>query len=371
MRIAHIEAGKHLYGGAAQVRYLVEGLAARGAENFLLCPKGSEVGAAAPAAGVVELPMRGELDVTLLPRLARELKRLRADVVHVHSRRGADLYGGFAAALAGVPAVLTRRVDAREPAALARLKYRPYRAVVALSRAIERQLLEAGLPAERTALIPSAVDLERYRPDPAARERLRTAFALPADAPVVGVVAQLIERKRHSWFLASLPALVREQPALKGLCFGRGPLERTLAKRIAELGLENRVVLAGFRADLPQLLPGLDVLVHPAEREGLGLALLEAASAGVPAVACAVGGVPDAVIDGETGLLVPRDDATALRRAVAALLADSAERRRLAEAARRHAERRFDLGRLVTAHLSLYARVLNAPAAASEPAVLP
>ena len=371
MRIAHIEAGRYLYGGAAQVGYLVAGLTARGVDNQLLCPQGSEVGAAARAAHVVELPMRGELDVTLLPRLARELKRLRPDLVHVHSRRGADLYGGFAAALAGVPAVLTRRVDAGEPAVLARLKYRPYRAVVALSRAIERQLLDAGVPAERTALIPSAVDTERYRPDPGARERLRKAFALPGDALVVGVVAQLIERKRHSWFLSSLPALVREQPALRVLFFGRGPLERAVAKAIAELGLEDRVVLAGFRTDLPQLLPGLDLLVHPAQREGLGLALLEAASAGVPAVACSAGGVPDAVVDGETGVLVPRDDAAALRRAVAALLADSAERQRLAEAARRHAERRFDVDRLVAAHLSLYARVLGAPACAIEPATLP
>jgi hypothetical protein len=70
--------------------------------------------------------MRGELDVILLPRLVRVLQRLQPDLVHVHSRRGADLYGGAAAALAGIPAVITRRVDAAEPALLARLKYRPY-----------------------------------------------------------------------------------------------------------------------------------------------------------------------------------------------------------------------------------------------------
>jgi glycosyltransferase involved in cell wall biosynthesis len=370
MRIAHIEAGRHFYGGAAQVRYLTEGLAGRGVENLLFCPPGSELGAAAPAARVVELPMRGELDVALLPRLARALKRWRPELVHVHSRRGADLYGGLAAALAGIPAVLTRRVDAVEPAVLARLKYRPYRAVIALSHAILRQLHAAGVAPERSLLIPSAVDTQRYRPDAAARGQLLAAFHLHADALVVGVVAQLIERKRHSWLFAVLPDLVREFPQLTVVCFGRGPLEQRLRGELARRGLTERVQLAGFRGDLPELLPGLDLLVHPAEREGLGLALLEAASAAVAVVACDVGGVPDVVADGETGLLVPRDDAAALRNAIASLLGAPEERRRLGAAARRHVERRFDTARLVAEHLDLYTRLLGERAAAPAPPVL-
>jgi glycosyltransferase involved in cell wall biosynthesis len=370
MRVAHIEAGRHLYGGAAQVRYLLEGLTGRGVENLLLCPPGSELGAAAPAALVRTLPMRGELDAALLPRLLGELKRLKPDLVHVHSRRGADLYGGLAAALARIPAIVTRRVDAPEPPVFARLKYRPYRVVVALSRAIERQLADAGVARERIVLIPSGVDTQQYRPDPAARERLRAVFALPADALVVGVVAQLIERKRHSWLLALLPSLAREWPALRVLCFGRGPLESRLRAELEQRGLVDRVVLAGFRADLPALVPGLDLLAHPAAREGLGLALLEAGSAGVPVVACAVGGVADVVVDGETGTLVPRDDAAAMDRALRALLAAPGERRRLGAAARRHIERRFDAASLVAAHQSLYERVLGERAAAPTPVEL-
>ena len=362
MRIAHVEAGRHLYGGAAQVRYLLEGLTGRGVENLLLCPPGSELGATARPASVRALPMRGELDVTLLPRLAAQLKRLKPDLVHVHSRRGADLYGGFAAALAGIPAVLTRRVDAPEPRH-ARLKYRPYGAVVALSRAIEQQLVAAGVARDRITRIPSGVDTQRYRPDTAARERLRNLFGLRADALVVGVVAQLIERKRHSWLFALLPELVRERPELAVLCFGRGPLESRLRAELDEHGLAKHVLLAGFRRDLPALLPGLDVLVHPAGREGLGLTLLEAASAGVPVVACAVGGVPDIVVDGETGVLVARDDAAAMARALRALLAAPDERRSIGAAARRHVERRYDVGRLVAAHHSLYTRMLGERAA--------
>jgi len=369
MRIAHLEAGRHLYGGAAQVRYLLDGLTARGVDNVLLCPPDSELAAAAPAAAVHALPMRGELDVVLLPRLVRALRRLAPDLVHVHSRRGADLYGGLAAWLAGIPAVLTRRVDSPEPAWLGRWKYRPYVAIVALSRAIEVQLVAAGVDAARVVRIPSAVDTARYRPDAAARGRLLAAFALPSDALVVGVVAQLIERKGHAALLALLPELVRERPTLRVLCFGRGPLEGALRAEIGARGLEHHVVLAGFRADLPELLPGLDVLAHPATREGLGLALLEAASAGVPVVAYDAGGVPDAVVDGATGLLVPVGDAVALRAALAHLLAARAERARLGVAARAHAERHFDVARLAAAHLSLYERVLAERATRALPTV--
>jgi glycosyltransferase involved in cell wall biosynthesis len=370
MRIAHIEAGRHLYGGAAQVRYLTEGLTRHGVDSTVLCARGSELAAACSAAQVVELPMRGDLDVALLPRLVRELKRLQPDLVHVHSRRGADLYGGTAAALAGIPAVVTRRVDAVEPAMLLRLKYRPYRAVIALSGAIERQLDAAGIASARIVRIPSAVDTQRYRPDAAARGRLLAEFGCGEEALVVGVVAQLIERKRHTWLFDLLPPLVQQWPQLRVLCLGRGPLERSLRRRIAELGLQQHVVLAGFRVDVPELLPGLDLLAHPAEREGLGLALVEAASAGVPVVACATSGITDVVVDGETGVLVPRNDATAFRAALSALLAARDERLRMGAAARRRAERRFDTATLVAAHLSLYGRILGAPVAVTERTVL-
>jgi glycosyltransferase involved in cell wall biosynthesis len=359
MRILHIEAGRHLYGGAAQVRYLIDGLAAAGVDNVLVCPPGSALAAEPPAARVAPVAMHGELDLGLLPRLVRLVRAEHPDLVHVHSRRGADLFGGLAAAIAGVPAVLTRRVDAGEPRWLARLKYRPYAAVVVLSRAIEAQLTAAGVDDARLVRIPSAVDTGRYRPEPAARERVLSAFGLPDNALVVAVVAQLIERKGHARLLAVLPELARAEPRMRVLCFGRGPLEQRLAREIDARGLAEIVTLAGFRTDLPRLMPGFDLVVHPAEREGLGLALLEAAAAGVPVVACAAGGVPEVVENGVTGALVPVGDAAALRAAVGRLLAAPDERARLGAAARVRAERRFGVPGMVAAHVSLYERVLG------------
>ena len=365
MRIAHIEAGRHLYGGAAQVRYLLGGLADSGAESFLLCPPGGELGAAVPAATrVVELPMRGELDVALLPRLVRALKALRPDLVHVHSRRGADLYGGMAALLAGVPCVITRRVDTVEPVLLARLKYRPYRRVIALSRAIDRQLRDVGVPAERLTLIPSGVDTQRYRPDSSARARLRAAFGLPADALVVGVMAQLIERKRHSWLFAQLPQLVARAAA---------GLRRVLRPWAARAAVARRACRAGFGGPC----------------RARGLSRRRAAVAARSRRARASGGARGAGAGAGRG----RQRRSGRRRVRGRRCARCRRRRRdwrarrprrhcgflycarglarfacraatLGAAARRHAERRFDTARLVNEHLSLYTRLLGERAGA-------
>ena len=363
MRILHIEAGRHLYGGAAQVRTLIDGLRAARVDSVLVCPVESALAAQPPAARVAAVAMHGDLDVGLLPRLVRVIRAEQPDLVHVHSRRGADLYGGLAAAMAGVPAVLTRRVDAAEPKWLARLKYRPYAAIVGLSRAIEAQLTAAGVDDTRLIRIPSAVDTGLYRPDLRARERVLAAFGLRSDALVVAAVAQLIERKGHHHLLAVLPELVRAEPRLRVLCFGRGPLDRNLAREIEARGLADIVTLAGFRNDLPRLMPGFDLVVHTAEREGLGLAVLEAAAAGVPVVACAAGGVPDVVEHGVTGLLVPVGDVPALRDAIGPLLTSPAERARLGAAARTRAERRFGVAGMAAAYVSLYERVLGERAA--------
>ncbi len=139
---------------------------------------------------------------------------------------------------------------------------------------------------------------------------------------------------------------------------GRSSLD--FAKMIGALGLADRVRLAGFRDDLPQLIPGLDVLAHPAEREGLGVALLEAASCAVPVVACAAGGMPDVVEHERTGLLVAPTNGAALGAALDRLIGSAAERARLGAAARERVACTFSVAALATAHRELYCAVLGA-----------
>ena len=358
MRIMHLESGRHLYGGAVQVRYLLEGLEAEGVENVLVCARGSEVAAA--GGEVVELPMGGDLDVLLAGRLSRVIQAHAPSVVHVHSRRGADTVGGWCARWAGVPAVLTRRVDHREPALWARLKYRPYRVVAAVSSAVEKVLVNhVGLNPARVIRVASAVDSRRYR-SADARERVAAAFGAPPGSILVGVVAQLIPRKGHALLLACLPEVIARYPNVHVLCFGRGPLEKTLRREIDDRGLGGRVQLAGFRNDLAELVPGLHLLVHPARREGLGVAVLEAMSAGVAVVASDAGGLTDIIEHQRHGLLFESGNRRALRDCLVRMLGDSELRRRCARAGRQRVESHFSVPRMTRRYLEIYRRILRA-----------
>lgn len=358
MRILHVEAGRHYYGGARQVVHILEGLAARGVESSLACPRGSAIAvAAAPFARVVELPMGGDADVVLAWRLARLIRNARPDLVHLHSRRGADTWGALAAKLAGTPCVLSRRVDNPEAPWVVAAKYRLVDHVITISEGIRQVLLEEGLAPGRVTCVRSAVAAGPYlaEVDPAS---FRREFQLPPEALVAGIVAQLIPRKGHRYLLAALPALLAQFPALHVLLFGQGPLEGELRAICATPPLAGRVHLAGFRHDLPDWLGGLDLLVHPADMEGLGVSLLQAGAAAVPIIASRAGGLPEAVEDGVTGLLVPPGDIPALGAAMAHLLADPALRRRMGEAGRARILREFSVEAMVDGNLAVYREVL-------------
>ncbi|MBT2969055.1 MAG: glycosyltransferase [Candidatus Thiodiazotropha sp. (ex Ctena orbiculata)] len=360
MRVLHVEAGKHLYGGAKQVLYLLSGLQQQGIDSLLVCPPGSAVAAAAREIGVAveELSMGGDLDIGLIFRLWRTIKRYRPDLVHVHSRRGADLMGGVAAHLCGVKSVLSRRVDNPEQRMMVRWKYPLFDRVIAISQGIADVLREEGVAAERLVCVRSAVDVERYQLQ-CDKAWFREQFGLAEDALVMGAVAQLIPRKGHRYLLEAMPRLARAFPRLHLLIFGKGALREKLEQQIEALQLQPFVTLAGFRDDLPQLLPCLDLLVHPALMEGLGVSLLQAASAGLPIVAVDAGGMPEAVEDGVNGLLVPGGSVEALADALYRLLEDEALRRRMGESGREKMRRGFSVERMVLGNLAVYRDLLD------------
>lgn len=359
MKILHVEGGRNLYGGAFQVLHLLRGLAARGHQNLLACPRGCALGeAAAPVAEVHGLPMHGDADLLMAGRLWRLMRATRPDLVHLHSRIGADVMGGLAARLAGLPVIHTRRVDNPEPPWLVALKYRLHDRVVAISEGIGRVLLTEGLPADKLRVVRSAVDWQGYA-GACDRAAVAARLQLPVEALLVGVVAQLIPRKGHAILLAALPPLAARHPELRVVFFGQGPLAGALREQIRHAGLDGQVSLAGFRDDLAEILPCLDLLVHPALMEGLGVSLLQAASAGVPIVASRAGGIPEAVRDGENGLLVPPGDVAALRESIGLLLADPARRHALGAGGRALMARDFSIDAMVEGNLAVYGELLD------------
>ncbi|QID16662.1 glycosyltransferase family 4 protein [Nitrogeniibacter mangrovi] len=358
MKVLHVESGRHLYGGGKQVLYLMEGLARRGVDNLLACPDGAHIAEPARAFGtVIELPMKGDVDIGLAGRLKRVIRQHRPDLVHIHSRRGADVWGGVAARLAGVPALISRRVDNPESRWAVTLKYGLYAHVITISEGIRQVLLAEGLAPERVSCVRSALD-----PAPYLREYDKAAFRatldLPADTPVAGMVAQLIPRKGHRHLLAALPRVLERHPRLQVLVFGRGPLEAELRQAIADANLGDHVRLMGFVDDLPAQLGCLDLLVHPADMEGLGVSLLQASAAQVPIIACRAGGMPEAVRDGINGLLIDVGDVAALGTAMIRLLDDADLRRHMGAAGRALVLDEFSVDVMCEGNLAIYDKVL-------------
>jgi glycosyltransferase involved in cell wall biosynthesis len=360
VKVLHVETGRHLYGGPQQVIYLAQGLVERGHDCTLVCPPGSGIDAAARMAGLAvrNLFCAGDLDLPFAYRLTQYLKDARPDIVHCHSRRGADVLGGLAASFADVPAVVSRRVDNTEVSMLAALRYRPFRKIVAISAAVARALRAQGVEADRIEIIRSAVDTPVLGPPPDCA-RLRSEFGIPGTAIVLAAAGQLIARKGHRFLLEAASALAASHPDLRLLIFGDGPLDAELRAQATALGLDEVVSFPGFRDDLDAFMGCFDIFVHPALAEGLGVVTLKAAAAGVPVVAFDAGGLGEAVVDGETGLLVEAGNAGALRDALETLLADRGLASRLGAAGRERMQTEFTIATMVDKHVRLYESVID------------
>lgn len=359
MRVLHVEAGRHVYGGGRQVLLLASGLQARGIDTHLVCPRGSAIATEAGGLGlaVTEIPWGGDLDLAVWARLVGLIRHVAPDLVHVHSRRGADVWAGLAARTCQRRAVLSRRVDNPLRPGHRWLMGRAYARVITISAGIREVLTSAGVPPARVRCVPSAVELAA-QPQPCRRAQAFAALGLRAEDRPVGMVAQLIRRKGHDVLLQALPQVIAREPRLRVLLFGRGKRHHDIAARVAKLGLTGHVRLLGYREDLPQLLPCLEFLVHPAWMEGLGVSLLQAGGEEIPAIATRVGGIPEVIVDGVTGALVAPGDADALAARMIAWLADPALVRAYGRELRAHIRSRFSLDAMVEGNLAVYREVL-------------
>ncbi len=359
MKILHVETGRHFLGGPQQVIYLIDALNERGVEGILVCPPGSGIDTVARQHGirVQNLFCAGDLDLPFAYRLTQFIKSEKPDIVHCHSRRGADVLGGLAASFADVPAVVSRRVDHTELSLVAGLRYRPFSKVIAISEAIATVLRERGIEAAKLEVIRSAVDADALA-KPADCAARRREFDLPADAFAIAAAGQLIPRKGHRYLLEAISALRQSHPQVRLVVFGEGYLHNQLLAQAAALGLEDVVRFAGYRDDLDSFIGCFDLFVHPASAEGLGIAVLKASAAGLPVVACRAGGVPEAIVDGGTGLLVAPEDADALQRAIAKLVDDAPLRAILGAAGRERMQNEFSIATMAARHMALYESLL-------------
>ena len=330
------------------------GMADRGHEVTLACRTGGELLARARAARVRTRAARfqGDLGPLGILGLARALAETRPDVVQLHDPHAVSA-GLVARRLAGSQArfIATRRVDFRLRSWPSRAKYRACDRVIAVSRAIADLLRADGLPDSRVRLVYEGV--EDRAPMSGGQEAL-TELGVPAGSPVVGNVAALTGHKDHATLIEAAALLRERLPRVVFVIAGDGELRLPLEAQVHALGLSQSVIFAGFRKDLDRLLPAFTVFCLSSHMEGLGTSLLDAMAFGRPVVATTAGGIPEAVDDGKTGLLVPPRDPRALADALFALLTDEARGRALGRAGRERFLARFSASHMVEETLEAY-----------------
>jgi glycosyltransferase involved in cell wall biosynthesis len=297
-----------------------------------------------PGVSAHAVGMRGGWDVTAVARLIQFCRRWQPDVVHTQLSR-ADWIGRPLARAIGVPVISTIHnvhsrmygaeftpLVARIGLACDRLSAKFATRFVAVSSGVRRDLEAHGVPADRIVLIHNGLNLDRRSPA-APRDVVRRTWNVAPDEIVVGTVALFKAQKGLSFLVEAARMATVANPRLRFVHMGYGPLRDEVAGQIAAAGLGDRFRLLDRVPDPMTLLSGLDVFALPSMWEGLPIALLEAMSAGLPAVGTAVSGIEDVIEHNRSGLLVPPADAGALANAILSLAADPAARRRLAEGA--------------------------------------
>ena len=368
VRIVHTESSMVMWGQERRVLAESVGMHDRGHEVWIATPPGGDLAHRAVEAGIDVIPMsfrRRSVSGSAL-RVVSLVRHIRPDVLNTHS--SAD---SWAVALAGRigprPRALIRSRHLSAAVAsgpLHRFLYGQADYLITTGESIRRDLAASGLvPLERSVSIPTGVDPDRFAPNAAGRTEARRRLGLDTMGPVVGVVAYLRPDKGHRVLLRAMPEIVRRQPSCVLLVVGDGAQRSALEAMTLEHGLQPRVRFLGVREDVPDVLSALDVFCLPSVRnEGVPQSVLQASAMGLPVVSTAVGGIPEAVIDGKTGILVPPDDARSLAEALTALLADPASRERMGHAGRRHVTDFFSLEAMLDRTENAYVAALQAGA---------
>jgi glycosyltransferase involved in cell wall biosynthesis len=317
--------------------------------------------------------IHGVRDLAVLEELIRLIRDVKPHIVHTHTAKAGAL-GRLAAWWCGVPVVVHTyhghvfdgyfsRAKTRVFVAVERWLARRTHCLVAVSDRVRTEVLARGIGSlDRFVVVPLGLDLDRFAIGERRRGELRRELGLDPAAPLIGIVARLVPIKAHEVFLAMAAQVAASRPDARVLVIGDGERRAELESLVSRLGLGDRTHFLGWRADLDRLYADLDAVVLTSRNEGSPVALIEAMAAARPVVSTRVGGVPDLITDGETGLLAPVDDVPAIAAAVLRVLDDRGLADRLGRAGRARVLSDFSSERLLDDVDRLYRRLLGAQA---------
>jgi glycosyltransferase involved in cell wall biosynthesis len=353
----HIDTARTWRGGQNQVLLTVLGLRAQNHRQVLVAhPEGELYRRAVEGPDLIALAPRNEVDLSSAWKLSRIIRQWRPEIVHAHDPHAVAMAGlalSFSAPTPRPAVVASRRVDFHlQGHSFSRWKYRQVDLFIAASNAIRDVLAKDGIPSRHVVVVHDGIDVAKIQRLPPLD--IHGEYWLPRGAPVLANVAALVPHKGQKFLVQAMPHVMREVPDARLIIFGEGELRPELEHQIKTLHLEKHVLLPGFRSDVLQLVKSVDLFVMSSLTEGLGSTILDAMAMNLPVVGTHAGGIPEAVVDGKTGLLVAPGDPRALAVAIIRLLKDPSLRQRMGAAAATRVTEYFGVGRFLAGTLEAY-----------------
>ena len=311
---------------------------------------------------VFDLRMNNKFRVDALGRLFGLLRQKKPDLLHAWMFH-ANLAGRILGHLAGIPIIISsERTMGQE----SRLRYWLNRhsislvdQVVCVSESVaDFAVHQIGLPSDKISVIPNGVDPAQYRNLPS-KQQARKSLNLPIDGVIIAAIGRPRPVKGYQYLLKAFMQASESFPQTQLLLVGNGPDRPGLVDQAQSLGVRSRVIFYDDTINIPQILASLDMLALPSLFEGMPNIALEAMAAALPVLATAVGGTPEVVIDGETGLLVPPGDAEALTSAITRLLKNPQLREEMGQAGRKRVESEFSINNTVREVKRLYVNLVT------------
>ncbi len=314
---------------------------------------------------VFDLKMKNRMNIRAIARLYRLLKREEITILHTHLIQ-ADVCGFLAGKMAGVPVIISTKHNPD--------KFRKRFSicvwldgifsnhsdrVIAVSYAVKDFLIRwEKIHKHKFTVIHNGIDLEEFNIDADIPEK-KKELGINLSSQVVGSVGRFDEQKGYMFFLEAIPKILESVPDVKFIFVGDGPLQSKLEKLSRKLKVNRNVIFTGIRRDIPEILSVMDIFVLPSIFEGFGIVLLEAMAMGRPVIASRVGGIPEIVAHGLTGVIVEPANPSGITSSVVKLLKNPMEAKRIGDAGRREVEKRFTAGAMARKIENVYDEILS------------
>ncbi len=382
MRVVHLIKAKQIGGAERHLLMLLPALIERGIDAQLLVliepdTPMDDLFAEAKERGIPAqaISVRSTVDVVIIRRIRAKLLELQPDILHTHLIH-ADTFGLAAGKLARVPTIITSRHNddnfrtKRIVKWASSVMWSGFNACIAISDAIKTFVIGIeNAPEDKVYVVKYGIEHQALSQADfdSARKKLLAELELDDEAQLLGMACRLVEQKGVSYALEAIRDIHSDYPNAHLVIAGDGELMHELKHVAAEYEISDNVHFLGWRADVPQLMAGFDIFLMPSLWEGFGLVALEAMSKRRPVIASAVTALPEVVEDGQTGLLVPVEDSSALAEAIRTLLDDRSLRVHMGMVGEDRVEQYFTVARMVDETIAIYRKfILEKPSTTGE-----